>query len=78
MKKLTLLIGTLFVSGSLMAAEPAYWMKQYPNAPQAKVDQCLAEAQAVYEKKLGGNMEGHFWAVLHKGNAWEKCMEEKK
>ncbi len=57
------------------AAEPAYWMKSYPNAPQAKVTKCLAVAEAAYEKNLKGNMDGVMWAVLWKGNAWEKCME---
>ena len=54
--------------------EPAYWMKSYPGADQAKVQRCLAVAEAAYEKNLKGNMDGGFWAVLHKGNAWEKCM----
>jgi hypothetical protein len=60
---------------SAFAAEPAYWMKSYPNAPQAKVDQCLIVAQEVYEKAHRGGMDGHFVGVLHKGLAWEKCME---
>ena len=32
------------------AAEPAYWMKEYPNAPQAKVDRCLIVAEDAYAK----------------------------
>ena len=60
---------------SAFAAEPAYWMKSYPNAPQAKVDRCLIVAQEAYYKNLIGDMSGHFWAVVWKGNAWEKCME---
>lgn len=65
----------LAIAATVNAAEPAYWMKSYPNAPQAKVAKCLAVAEEAYEKNLKGNMEGVMWAVLWKGNAWEKCME---
>lgn len=55
--------------------EPHYWMKAYPNADPAKVQKCLAEAQAVFYEHLNGNMDGVMTAVLWKGNAWVKCME---
>ena len=58
-----------------LAAEPSYWMKQYPGADQAKVQRCLAVAEEAYEKNLRGDMSGVAWAVLHKGNAWEACMD---
>ena len=57
------------------ADTPAYWMKAYPGADQAKVDRCLVVAQEAYEKNLKGGMDGHFWAVLWKGNAWQACMD---
>ncbi len=75
MKKIALLLS--LCAASAIAAEPAYWMKSYPGADQAKVQRCLAVAEAAYEKNLKGNMDGVFWAVLHKGNAWEKCMDGK-
>ncbi len=62
---------------SAFAAEPTYWMKAYPDASQAKVDQCLVVAEDAYDKSLKGGMDGVFWAVLAKGNAWEACMERK-
>ena len=65
------------LSTSAFAAEPAYWMKSYPGADQAKVDRCLVVAQEAYEKNHKGSMNGHFWAVLWKGNAWEACMDGK-
>lgn len=55
--------------------EPHYWMKAYPNAEQAKVQKCLAEAQAVFYKRMNGDMNGVMTAVLWKGNAWEACMD---
>ena len=75
MKKLTLLLSIIAVSA--FAAEPAYWMKEYPNAPQAKVDRCLIVAEEAYAKNLKGGMDGVASAVLWKGNAWEKCMDGK-
>ena len=72
------LIAVLFVfAAQAFAAEPAYWMKSYPGADQAKVQRCLVVAQDAYEKNHKGSMEGHFWAVLWKGNAWEACMDGK-
>ena len=59
------------------AAEPAYWMKSYPGADQAKVDRCLIVAEEAYAKNLKGGMDGVASAVLWKGNAWEKCMDGK-
>jgi len=75
MKKLTLLLSLIAVSA--FAAEPAYWMKQYPGADQAKVQRCLAVAEEVRYKELKGGMTGVAWATLHQGNAWEKCMDGK-
>ena len=59
--------------------EPHYWMKAYPGAEPAKVQRCLAEAQVAFYKKLTGGVMGSDvpWAVLDKGNAWEKCMDGK-
>ena len=65
-------------AATVFAAEPAYWMKAYPGADQAKVDRCLVVAQAAYDANLKGNMDGHFWAILHKGNAYEACMDGDK
>ena len=76
MKTLLALISIIAASQAI-AAEPAYWMKEYPNAPQAKVDRCLAEAEDAYAKNLKGGMTGVAWATLHQGNAWEKCMDGK-
>jgi hypothetical protein len=46
-------------------------MKQYANADQAKVNRCMAIANAEYDKYVGV-----LWGpTLMKGNAWEKCME---
>ena len=73
MKKLTLLLSLIAVSA--FAAEPHYWMKQYPGADQAKVQRCLAVAEEVRDKQLKGGMDGVAWATLHQGNAWEKCMD---
>jgi hypothetical protein len=51
----------------------AYWMKKYPGADQAKVNRCMAVANAEYDKSVGTN-----WGpTLMKANAWEKCMENK-
>ena len=75
MKLIITAIITLFAI-TAYSAEPAYWMKSY-TAPQAKVNQCLVVAQDAYEKAHKGGFDGHFWAVLAKGNAWEKCMESK-
>lgn len=75
MKKIFLLL-SLFAAQAF-AAEPAYWMKSYPGADQTKVDRCLIVAQETYDKNLKGGMDGHFWAVLWKGNAWQACMDGK-
>ena len=75
--KYLIAIIALFVSQAF-AAEPAYWMKSYTGADQAKVDRCLVVAQEAYAKNLKGGMDGHFWAVLWKGNAWEACMDGDK
>lgn len=58
--------------------EPAYWMKKYPHAPQAKVEKCLVVAEEAYNAANTRGMWGdNGWAVLAKGTAWEKCMEGK-
>jgi hypothetical protein len=58
--------------------EPAYWMKKYPDAPQDKVQKCLAVSDVAYDKANTGGMWGdNGFAVLAKGTAWEKCMEGK-
>lgn len=74
---LAIILAALSLQAVADQQEPAYWMKQYPNADQSKVQRCLAVAQDAYEKNIGGDMNGHFWAVLWKGNAWEACMEGK-
>lgn len=74
MKKAFLLL-SLFAAQAF-AAEPAYWMKQYPNASQAKVDKCLAVAeQAKVEAQVSAYGVMGF-TVLIKGNAWEACMDK--
>ena len=78
--KRTHIIAIVLAAFAIQAAadqkEPSYWMKKYPGADQAKVDRCLAVADAAYEKNLKGGMDGHFWAVLWKGNAWQACMDK--
>lgn len=76
MKKLTLLLSLIAVSA--IAAEPHYWMKQYPGAENTKVQRCLAVAEGVRDKQLKGGMDGVAWATLHQGNAWEACMDAKE
>lgn len=59
--------------------EPAYWMKKYPNADKAKVFKCLVVAEDAYERAGGTQGRGdNGFAVLAKGTAWERCMEDKK
>ncbi len=56
---------------------PAYWMKQYASADQAKVNRCYRLADVEYDKKAGNTAFGaDGWAVLAKGNAWEACMDK--
>jgi len=55
---------------------PAYWMKSYAGADQAKINRCMAAGNEAYEKMGGTQGRGdNGFAVLAKGNAWEKCME---
>lgn len=75
MKRTIAILAVLSVSA--FAAEPAYWMKAYPGADNAKVQRCLAVAEEVRNKELKGGMDGVAWATLHQGNAWEKCMDSK-
>lgn len=56
--------------------KPAYWMKKYPGADQAKVNRCMAIANAEYDKKVG-NTAFSVGPTLDKGIAWEKCMDGK-
>ena len=82
MKKLTLLL-SLIAALTLTACAghgdyvqneaPAYWMKQYASADQAKINRCMAQGNAAYDEAVGTN-----WGpTLMKGNAWEACMEGK-
>ena len=51
----------------------AYWMKSYASADQAKINRCMGEGNAAYDKAVGLD-----WApTLMKGNAWEACMDAK-
>lgn len=55
---------------------PYYWMKKYPDAPQAKVSECMEKAEAAYEKAGGTQGRGdNGVAVLKMGLAWEACMD---
>lgn len=79
MKKLTLLFSILILTACaghgdyVKNEQPAYWMKQYANADQAKVNRCMAQGNAAYDEAVGTN-----WGpTLMKGNAWEACMEAK-
>ena len=74
---IAIILAALSLQAIADSQEPAYWMKQYPDADKAKVQRCLAVAEEAYEKNLKGNMDGVMWAVLWKGNAWEACMEGK-
>ena len=53
--------------------QPAYWMKQYAGADQAKMNDCMRRANYAYDENVGKG-----WAPnLMKANAWEACMEAK-
>ena len=52
---------------------PAYWMKQYASADQAKISRCMGEANDAYDK----NVDLNWGLTLMKGNAWEACMDGK-
>jgi len=57
---------------------PAYWMKEYPKADPVKVDRCMTVAIDAYNRTVSDTAWGaNGWAVLAKGNAWEKCMDGK-
>lgn len=82
MKALLVTMVTMFLTacaghGDYVQNEvPAYWMKQYASADQAKINRCMAEGNAAYDKVGGSSgMGDNGWSVLAKGNAWEKCME---
>ena len=53
--------------------KPAYWMKQYVSADQAKINRCMAEGNAAYDKAV----DLQWGPALMKGNAWEACMDSK-
>ena len=53
--------------------KPAYWMKQYASADQAKIDRCMGTANEAYDENVGKNWGPTFM----KANAWEACMEGK-
>ncbi len=53
--------------------QPAYWMKQYPGASQAKINNCMEKANYAYDKAV----DLQWGPTLMKGNAWEACMESK-
>jgi len=84
MKRTIAILAVFFLSacaghGDYVANEaPAYWMKQYAGAGQAKVNKCMDIANAAYDQKAGNTAFGvDGWAVLAKGNAWEACMDSK-
>lgn len=57
--------------------QPAYWMKEYPGADNAKVQRCLAVAEQAKNEAQVNSYGVMGFTVLVKGNAWEKCMEGK-
>lgn len=84
MKATLALLTTLFLTACaghgdyVQNEQPAYWMKQYASADQAKINRCMASGNAAYEKAGGTQGRGdNGFAVLAKGTAWEKCMEGK-
>lgn len=75
---IAIILAALSIQAAADQQEPAYWMKQYPGAEQAKVFRCLAVADEAYDKANTGGMWGdNGFAVLAKGTAWERCMEGK-
>lgn len=76
---IAIMLSALAIQAYADQKEPAYWMKSYPGAEQAKVQRCLSIANEAYDKANNGGMWGdNGFAVLAKGTAWEKCMEDKK
>lgn len=75
---IAIMLSALAIQAYADQKEPAYWMKSYPNAEQAKVQRCLSIANEAYDKANTGGVWGdNGFAVLAKGTAWEKCMEGK-
>lgn len=75
---IAIILAALSIQAAADQREPAYWMKKYPHAPQAKVEKCLVVAEEAYNAANTVGMWGdNGWAVLAKGTAWEKCMESK-
>lgn len=77
MKYLITLLFAMFLTacaghGDIVQNEqPAYWMKQYASADQAKVNRCMAAGNEAYDKNVD-----LLWApTLMKANAWEACMD---
>lgn len=83
-KIIAIAVSALFLTacaghGSYVENEkPAYWMKQYASADQAKVNRCYRLGDAAYDKAVSDTSWGNNgFAVLAKGNAWEACMDGK-
>jgi hypothetical protein len=76
--KTIIALAALFATTAFALETPAYWMKEYPGADPVKVDRCMKVANEAYDKNVSDTAWGqNGWAVLHKGNAWEKCMDGK-
>jgi hypothetical protein len=73
-----ILLAALSIQAAADQQVPAYWMKKYPDASPSKTQACLVVSEEAYEKAGGTQGKGdNGFAVLAKGNAWEKCMEGK-
>ena len=79
MKYLIALIAALFLIACaghgdyVQNEQPAYWMKQYASADQAKINRCMDSANVEYDKYVSLQ-----WAPnLMKANEWESCMDGK-
>ena len=76
---IAILLAALAIQACAGAQGPFYWMKQYPDAPVAKQQACMVEAESAYEKAGGTQGRGdNGAAVLKMGTAWERCMEQGK
>ena len=79
MKKISALLAALVLSACaghnsfVQNEQPAYWMKQYPGASQAKINNCMEKANYAYDQ----NVDLQWAPNLMKANAWEKCMDGK-
>lgn len=78
MKSIITALFVVFLAACASTGESAYWMKKYPDAHIAVQQQCLVVAEAAYEKAGGTQGRGdNGFAVLAKGTAWEKCMDQR-